>query len=313
MELRNRFNSDSAFHTALNSTAFCENSIFDAIDVEKSNKNWIHRKLLYEHFGIAKGKNYILYIDPLFDFNLAKSFPYNKNIYVNTRAVQVYASFYNKLTISSSIYENQAKFPDFIDDYYNYFGVIPGHERVKPFGSGAYDWANAYASISFKATKFLHFELGNEKNFIGNGYRSMILSDFSPQYFYFKTSAFWKRFFYTNIASRTLNPNYNNISGTRPNWSANDLYPHKMMNINYFGLNINPKIEIGVFEACMMGINSRLNPKLSAWLPAVNELIYSNSDSLNFLWGSNINVNAFKNLNIYAQFAAQINKSFASQ
>lgn len=270
---------------------------------------------MHEHLGIVKDENFLIFADPLFDFTLSRDLKTHDNMYVNTRGLSVYAKLYEKLTITSSFYENQADLPGHIDAYYNTYRIIPGEARVKPYGNGGYDWASVYATLGYKATSWLYLETGNDKNFIGNGYRSLILSDYSPQYLYFKTSLHWGKLFYTNLAARTLNPNFNNISGNNTSWSEHDLYRHKMLNINYLGINVNQKLQVGVFEASMMGINTGIAPKFTAWLPAVNELAYMSSDSLHFLWGTDVLFCPFKHqaLALYGQVVYDSRNSVAGQ
>lgn len=286
----------------------------DSYNSEKTAEPWLKRKLFYEHLAKTEGENFTILADPLFDFALSRELNSGDNMYVNTRAVQLYASLYDKITITSSFYETQADLPQYIDSYYNTFHVVPGEARVKPFGNGAYDWGTAYATLGYQATSWLYVETGNDKNFIGNGYRSMILSDYSPQYLYLKTSLHHGRFFYTNLAARTLNPNFNNISGSNSGWSENSLYEHKMMNINYFGVHVNNKIQAGIFEASMLGVHTRNAPKFTAFLPVINELAYAN-DSLHFLWGADILIcpSSYLPLGIYSQIVYDSRKAIAIQ
>ena len=61
--------------------------------------------------------------------------------------------------------------------------VVPGQGQWKDYSNGkAFDFAYSSALLDYKAGKFLDFQLGYDKNFIGDGYRSMLLSDNSFNY-----------------------------------------------------------------------------------------------------------------------------------
>ena len=93
----------------------------------------------------------------------------------------------SKIYFNSCFTESQAIFPENIKKYFDEFGVIPGYGRIKPLSrSGEFDFGAAYGNIAVKACKFLDISLGYDKLFIGDGYRSLILSDFSAPMMYAK-------------------------------------------------------------------------------------------------------------------------------
>ncbi|HOY38486.1 MAG: hypothetical protein KBB11_04065 [Bacteroidales bacterium] len=294
---------DQGYHSAIHCSAFSELKINNFADYTTDDGSWIKRKLFHEHLGFVQGENFKIIADPLFEFTYSRDVERNENMYENTRGLMLYAELYKKITLISSYYENQASMPGYIDDYYNVFRVIPGEARVKPYRNDAYDWGTAYASLSYKPTRFLYVETGNDKNFIGDGYRSLILSDYAPQYLYFKTVLSAKNFFYMNLATRTLNPNYNNINGDTPDWSENSLYPHKFVNINYLGYNPTLFLQLGVFEATAFGTNAQFSKKITAFFPGLNEALYHTNDTLHFIWGGNFLFSPVSNVGIYGQFA----------
>jgi len=307
------FSLGSNYHSAIHCSAFCSDADISFSQINTAQGSYIKRKVLLEHFGYAQAENYTLIADPLFHFELGKEIETAESLFVNTRGIKVFADLYNRIQVSTVFYENQAVFPKHINDYYSVFRIIPGEARVKPFGTGGYDWGSAYALISFKATDWLYVEAGNEKNFIGEGYRSLILSDYSPQYLHFKTIARFRNFFYMNMIGRTLNPNYNNITGNHPDWSENALYQHKMMNINYVGYNFNQYLQLSLFEASMFGVHVDFDKKATAIVPGFNELLHSTNDSLHFLWGANMLLYPIEDIGIYAQLVFDSNASLSYQ
>ena len=127
---------------------------------------------------IAKGMNN-------FD-STETSFP----LFRNTRGVFVEGE-YAKIAFNFAFAENQGGFQDYESAYFNSRGelyvrfegysrqnaVIPSGSRTKPFKEGAYDYAFSFGNIRFALSEKFQLELGNNQHFIGNGYRSLLLSD----------------------------------------------------------------------------------------------------------------------------------------
>lgn len=81
----------------------------------------------------------------------------------------------------------QVSYPSFTDTIVSKYKVIPGLGRA--YGSnGNYTFANISGYISYSPIKPLNFMVAKDKIFIGDGYRSLILSDVANSYPYFKTT-----------------------------------------------------------------------------------------------------------------------------
>ncbi|MDD2634152.1 MAG: hypothetical protein PHW82_01480, partial [Bacteroidales bacterium] len=167
-----------------------ENEIYDSLifTIEiKSDKSWLNRKLFHEHLFVLEDERFKLLLDPIIDFRL-NSNDLVETGYLNTRGILLSGNLDSKIYFNTSFYENQGVLPMQIYDYYVFYGVIPGYGRIKPLSRiNEYDFAAAYGNIAFRATDNLNFSLGYDRLFIGDGYRSMILSDHAAPMMYFKT------------------------------------------------------------------------------------------------------------------------------
>jgi len=231
-----------------------ENETYDSLifsTPKSERKTWFGRKLFDEHFIVAEDENFKIILDPVIDFRLNHDQLHNLG-YLNTRGVIVSGNLASKVYFNSSFYENQGVMPIHIASYYNSFGVIPGYGRVKQLdGYYKYDFAAAYGNVAIKATDNLNFTLGYDKLFIGDGYRSMILSDFSAPMMYFKINAKIGKFEYNNIFTKALNPNYNNIANLPEITSVNSRYPAKFISYNTLTYNYK-NWQFSVIEALVM-------------------------------------------------------------
>jgi hypothetical protein len=62
--------------------------------------------------------------------------------------------------------------------------AVPGAGFYQDFKGTGYDYFDARGYITFNAAKYIDIQFGYDKNFIGDGYRSLFLSDFSAPYFF---------------------------------------------------------------------------------------------------------------------------------
>ena len=142
----------------------------------------------------TRGKNHTLGITPALNFSMGKDFrdTTNNTLFRNTRGFMVEGTLLDNVSFSTSFYENQARFSSYENDYISSHGefyptsngnyimqnaVVPGGARTKPFKTNGYDFAFAQGYISYRPNKYLTLTTGNNPQFVGLGYRSLLLSD----------------------------------------------------------------------------------------------------------------------------------------
>ncbi|AMR33793.1 hypothetical protein A0256_21315 [Mucilaginibacter sp. PAMC 26640] len=168
-----------------------------SVGVDTTRQNWFLRKLLNEHLVDVKAKGYTFYADILIDNNFAGDlknkattpaafkpvgFGVNTHLGINTRGFQVGGTIGDNFSFYTSGYENQAVFPSYYNDYISASGIVPGLAYDRSFGKPQKDYSYVTALLSYTPNKYLNFTLGQDKTFIGDGYRSLLLSDFAANY-----------------------------------------------------------------------------------------------------------------------------------
>src|SRR3546814_462284 len=78
-------------------------------------------------------------------------------------------------------YNNKSIFPNYINTFIDKSKVVPG-QTYGDVGENVQDWNNYTAVTSYTPSKYLNISLAYDKNFIGDGYRSMLLSDVASNY-----------------------------------------------------------------------------------------------------------------------------------
>ncbi|SFW72390.1 hypothetical protein SAMN05661012_03924 [Chitinophaga sancti] len=265
-----------------------------------SKKSWLYRKLFREHLLEVREDDFTFYASILPDFQLGHSNSRGRT-WLNTRGVIAGGTIGKNLTFKAEFYENQGKFATYIDEFARKNLVIPGQGQWKDFKNGsAFDYAYSSALINYKAGRHFDFQLGYDKNFIGDGYRSMLLSDASFNYPFLKIIANVGRVQYTTMWAQFVDMQYPKASygtGYRKKWGV----------FNYLDWNVSKKFSVGLFEAVIWqdsdssgkrGFDaSYLNP-----IVFLRPVEFSVGSPDNALMGINLKYAPSVNTTIYGQF-----------
>ena len=216
--------------------------------LSKNKKSWFGRKFWDEHLVAIKGKDYWITLDIGVDLQAGKDFDADIDTYNNTRLVYTQGAIGKKLGFFGVIYESQGRFADYFNRYAESIrpaggnpAIIPGRGIAKGFKTDSYDYPIATGHISYTPSKYFNVQLGHGKTFLGDGYRSLLTSDNSSPYPFFKiNTTFWK-LKYTNtwMSLRDVRPEVTESGSFRTKYIAN----------HYLSYNITKRLNIGLFES----------------------------------------------------------------
>ena len=247
------YSSEVYFHTAVKPWLIPEiNKIINMDSLKniiliKSNYNsnfcnsaW--DKIFNENLIIINKQEFKMTIDPVINFELGKDIRINNDLkFVNTRGVLAEGSIGKDFSFSSTFYENQSTFIDYLDSNIRKVTVVPGQGPIKEFKGSGFDYAWASAYISYTPSKYFNFQFGHGKNFIGDGYRSLLLSDNAFNYPYLKISTNVWRFKYINL--------YGEFQDLKTLHSYDLGYRKKYGTFHYLSFAASKRVNIGIFES----------------------------------------------------------------
>ena len=221
-----------------------DNTAYDSLQKptikdSKFTNTLVGRKLFKEHLLKVEEDDYKLYLDPVFEVMGGRDQDHSKNYFTNSRGAWIGGEIGKRFSFNATFYENQSKFPYYLDSVVNITRVVPGTGRIKR--ANDYDYAWATGSINFELNKHFMFQFGNDKNFIGDGYRSLLLSDNAFNYPYLKiVTDVWK-IRYVNIFAEMQDL-------TRYDLQDNEPFQRKYVSMHYLDLNLGKRASFGVFE-----------------------------------------------------------------
>ncbi len=213
-------------------------------------KKWLWRKAFQEHLIDVKGRNYWFTADPVVNFQLGAE---GDLMFVNTRGFNLEGRLGTKFTFSSSFLENQAIFPTYISDYITYRDVVPGQGYQRDFGDSGFDYGIASGEFTYTPDEIFSVTIGQGRNFFGEGYRSMFLSDGAFNYPFLRVeTTFWK-IKYTNLWAQLYDVR------TQAQVATNGSHAKKYLSSHYLSINVSPRWNLSFFEAIIIGDTAQQN------------------------------------------------------
>ncbi len=217
--------------------------------LQKDKKTWLGKKLFNEHLVAFEGKDYWFTADVVVDLQLGKDLKSDlSKTYNNTRAANIQGGLGSKINFSTTLYESQGQFADYVNDYARSMapaggnrGIVPGRGIAKEYKTDAFDYPIAEGYISYRASKMFTAQFGHGKNFIGDGYRSLFISDAASPHPYLKlNTSFWK-IKYTNT--------WMWLKDVRNAATVDGAFGSKYMATHFLSYNVSKKLNIGLFES----------------------------------------------------------------
>ena len=190
-----------------------------------------------------------LHVNPVLHWELGQDGSGEGIAYTNTRGIQIHGTVDQKVDFYTYIGENQIVFPDYVNDYVRRTLTVPQEGFWKGLGDRGIDFLTARGHIGFQATRHIHLQLGHGKHFIGQGYRSMILSDFSNNYLFLRIDTDVWRLHYTNIFAQLTSDIVGNSTGL---YGTVEFVP-KYLAFHRLGVRLGEKVNVGLFESVVHG------------------------------------------------------------
>lgn len=194
--------------------------------------------------------NFYLRFDPILHLGAGRET--DRTLFSNQRGAYVRGGIDQKVFFEAQVLESQQLLPSYVHQFINRFGAIPGNGFFKGYNSdllgikGGVDYNNSNGRVAWKFTDNISATLAYDKNFIGDGYRSLILSDFSNNYFFGRIDTRIWKLHYTNIWGNLATASHRDIRG-------DELIPTKWFAHHYLSFNISPTFRMGVFETVVFG------------------------------------------------------------
>lgn len=194
-----------------------------------------------QHMLLFSDEQYFVSINPVLHVQGGLD-EYSEDLgFINRRGVEVRARLFNSIGIYTTLSDNQERLPKFIDKVGTSWKAYPGYtDHTGRTNGKPYDAFYSRAYIDFPIIREkVELTFGFDKNFIGDGIRSVILSDLAGPYTFLRLRYHFGKFFYQNLFMELMPDYYGNFDIS---------IPKKYASIHFLGYKLNHKIEIGLVE-----------------------------------------------------------------
>jgi len=224
-------------------------------------------------------------------------------MFANQRGVELRGGVDRIVTFYTSLIESQARYPGYVTERIEQFRAVPRVGFYKPFRRGdervaeAYDFNVANAYIGVQASKHIGVQFGHGKHFIGNGYRSLFLSDFGNYNFFLKLNTRIWKFQYQNIFME-LTPGVKDSN----NPLGDDLLAKKYTAMHYLNFQVNQRLAFGLFEATVFNRSRQFELQYLNPIILYRSVEHQLGSPDNVLLGVDGRWNMFNRVQLYGQF-----------
>ena len=206
----------------------------------------------------------------------------------------------NDFTFAGTIVGGKSILPFYMDTLLSNQKIMPTYGQAYGNNKSGYSFIDytGYVSYSPNNNKIFNFQVGRDKHFIGDGYRSLLLSDNAPAYPFFKIN--------TNIWRLQYNVWYTWMNDVTQANGLQKNFKNKFGVFHYLSYNITKELNIGLFENIIFK-GTDTNQTRSFEVNYLNPIIffrpqeYSVGSPDNALIGLNVNYKLFNRLKLYGQ------------
>ena len=234
---------------------------------------------------------------PMVDFSLGYS-NYANGVYTTAPGMSTNTRYGKKWNLYADILVGEMRQPRYMADLTDSTGVLASRGKNRAT-DGNPSFAKPTARLSYAPSDYFEFELGYGTNFIGQGYRSLFLSDVAFNYPYFKITTDVWRFKYVNIFSA--------LKGSDGLGLDRGSFKAKYTTSHYLNWAVSPRFNVGLFETMVWQGKDTLSdrgfdPNYLNPVIFYRPVEYSVGSPDNALIGMDMSFKATTNFILYGQF-----------
>lgn len=256
------------------------------------NDNWVQ---------IGKG-NSVLTLDPFIEGSYGRSHAGVRKDTLTSGAVGVrlQAVINRKFSINADFAAYSNEFPYYVDSViYNSYHIVPGNNKATLVDNHRWNYANGSFNLTYIPSTHFLASAGFGKQFLGDGYRSLQLSDNAFNYPYLRLQGrFWK-LTYNVLYSQLENKFWYKVDGkSQPKFSV----------LHQLGVNLSNKFQFSVFDQVTF-LSKDTNFNRGFDVTYLNPLIFirpvefANGSPDNAMIGLSFKYNVYKKGFVYGQLA----------
>lgn len=244
------------------------------------------------HLYEAHVADFDLIVNPVLGFSQGKESGSGERLFENTRGVVIDGQIAGKIAFHSYLTENQERMPGYAQDWERRRKALPNQGFYKNFKGTGYDFFDARGYLTFPATKYVEVAFGYDRHFIGNGHRSLFLSDWGNSAMFLRLNTRIWKFNYQNLFMELQQAD--DRVGDR-------LIGKKYAAIHHLDLQVNRWLQLGFFEGVVFGRPNRFDFSYLNPVIFYRSVEHQNGSMDNSMAGLDWKINPIKSVQVYGQ------------
>ncbi len=238
-------------------------------------------------------KDFDLVINPVVQYTVSKEKDNDQSLFLNTRGLTLRGRIANKIGFYAYLTDNQERDPKYVQDWVRQRSAVPGNGYYKSFKDpGGLDYFDARGYFTFNVAKYIDVAFGYDKNFIGNGYRSLFLSDFGNNNLFLKLNTRIWKFNYQNL--------FMELQNAYPR-GGDKLIGKKYAVMHHLDINVAKWLNIGLFEGVIFGRENKFDFSYLNPIIFYRSIEQQNGSQDNAVAGFDFKANVAKRFQVYGQ------------
>ncbi|OLY91691.1 Capsule assembly protein Wzi [Cnuella takakiae] len=239
--------------------------------------------------------DFFLVINPAFQYTVAKEQNNTQYLFQNSRGAHIRGRIANRIGFAGYVGENQERDPLYVQSWVAERKALPGQGYYQAFKKTAYDYFDARGYISFNATKYIDVSFGYDRNSIGNGLRSLYLSDFPNNALFLRLNTRIWKFNYQNLFMELqhadpLDPRQRDY-----------LLGKKYAAMHHLDMALTPWLNVGLFESVVFGRTNKFDFSYLNPIIFMRSMEQQNGSGDNSMAGIDFKANAARRFQFYGQ------------
>ncbi len=249
-----------------------------------------NKKSSFNIIEVNKPKFYLT-INPAVKFNYGIETKDKQSLYNLSAGLDMKGLIAKKIAFNIYVTGNKERTPYYVRQYTAKYKAVPGFSNYNFTDSNAVQYFDVRASAQWTLAKFMDMQVGYDRNFIGNGMRSLFLSDFSGNSLFFKSNIrLWKLNFESLYMQ--LTPQFGITAKA-------DF--KKYLRINTLSIDATNWLNIGIFDAVVFGRKNQFELNYLLPFTFLRAMEQQSGSPDNALMGLNVKANLKNKIQLYGQ------------
>jgi hypothetical protein len=237
--------------------------------------------------------DFFLSVNPVIQLQAGVESDSDEFLFLNARGIVARGLIAKRIGFQTYLVENQERGPAFVRDRISQYRAVPGAGFYKSFKSTGVDYFDARGSVNVNVAKYLDIQFGYDKQQLGNGYRSLYLSEYGNSFLFLNLNL---RVWRLNYVAKTME-----LTAQFRRGSTDSLFPKKYMAIHHISFNAPKWLTVGLFEGVVF---NRVNQFEFSYL---NPIIFlrpmeqNNGSADNAFVGVDLKANIARRFQLYTQ------------